>query len=51
MKKYITVKGKDKMRNIYGFIERMPKLFCKLQNRIVNGNIVIDHEEIWGVDN
>jgi hypothetical protein len=25
----------------------MPYLYCKLINRIVSGNTVIDHEEIW----
>jgi imidazolonepropionase-like amidohydrolase len=40
-------KGKEQMRKDYIFITRMPGLYCKLVNRIVQGNTVIDHEEIW----
>ncbi len=39
-------KGKEKMRADYQFITKAPGLYCKLLNRIVQGNMVIDHEEI-----
>ena len=35
------------MRKTYQFISRTPHLYCRLINRIVSGNTVIDHEEIW----
>lgn len=40
-------KGKEKMRADYQFIKKAPGLYCKLLNRIVEGNMVIDHEEIY----
>jgi imidazolonepropionase-like amidohydrolase len=40
-------KGKEQMRKDYIFITQTPKLYCHLQNRIVQGNMVIDHEEVW----
>ena len=36
------------MRKSYEFVTRTPKLYCRLLNRITQGNIVIDHEEVWG---
>lgn len=42
------VKGKEAMRKSYQFVEKTPKLYCKLLNRIVQGNTVVDHEEVWG---
>ncbi|HEX6191339.1 MAG TPA: amidohydrolase family protein [Chitinophagaceae bacterium] len=44
----LQTKGKAAMRKSYEFISRTPKLYCRLLNRIVEGNIVIDHEEVWG---
>ena len=41
------MKGKENMRKQYAFITKMPNLYCRLVNRIVAGNTVIDHEEIW----
>lgn len=41
-------KGKENMRKTYQFVEKTPKLYCKLLNRIVMGNTIIDHEEVWG---
>jgi len=42
-------KGIDKMREIYQpFFDSAPDLHCKLVNRIVNGNYVIDMEYITG---
>jgi imidazolonepropionase-like amidohydrolase len=43
----LQVKGKEAMRKQYGFLNTAKTLYCKLLNRIVQGNIVIDHEEIW----
>jgi imidazolonepropionase-like amidohydrolase len=40
-------KGKEQMRKDYVFITQTPKLYCRLQNRLVQGNMVIDHEEVW----
>lgn len=42
------MKGKEEMRKAYQFVTKTPKLYCKLLNRIVQGNMVIDHEEVWG---
>lgn len=43
----LFAKGKEKMREEYQFIKEVPTLYCRLQNRIVQGNMVIDHEEVW----
>lgn len=42
----LKVKGKEAMRKQYGFLKTVDVLHCNLLNRIVEGNIVIDHEEI-----
>ena len=42
------MKGKEKMRNAYQFITGTPGLYCRLVNRIIQGNMVIDQEEVWG---
>ncbi len=44
----LLMKGKDAMRKDYVFITKVPKLYCKVQRRIVQGNMVIDHEEVSG---
>jgi imidazolonepropionase-like amidohydrolase len=42
-------KGKDKMRPDYaGMFERVKALHCKLVNRVVEGNTVIDQESVTG---
>lgn len=43
----LQIKGKEAMRKEYTFITKMPNLYCRLVNRIISGNTVIDHEEIW----
>lgn len=43
----LQVKGKDAMRKRYGFLSNIGVLYCNLLNRIVQGAVVIDHEEIW----
>lgn len=35
------------MRKQYSFLNNIGTLYCNLLNRIVQGNVVIDHEEIW----
>ena len=40
------MKGKDEMRKRYNFLNGVDILHCNLLNRIVDGNFVIDHEEI-----
>lgn len=44
----LQVKGKDGMRKRYSFLSEVEILHCNLLNRIVEGNFVIDHEEIIG---
>lgn len=44
----LQMKGKEQMRKAYEFITKTPGLHCQLQNRIVQGNTVIDHERVWG---
>ena len=45
----LTMEGKSTMREQYGaMFERMPDLHCRLINRTVMGNRVLDHESvIW----
>lgn len=44
----LLMKGKDEMRKDYEFLTKVPKLYCKVQKRIIQGNMVIDHEEVSG---
>ncbi|HMU46459.1 MAG TPA: amidohydrolase family protein [Chitinophagaceae bacterium] len=44
----LLMKGKEQMRKDYQFITKTPKLFCRILDRMVQGNTVIDHEEVWG---
>jgi hypothetical protein len=44
----LQFKGKDQMRKAYQFINHTPELHCRLLNRIVQGDTVIDQEEVWG---
>jgi hypothetical protein len=43
----LQVKGKEAMRKRYNFLTNVKTLYCNLINRMVQGNIVVDHEEIW----
>jgi len=43
----LQTKGKEAMRKRYSFLNNVKTLYCNLLNRIVQGNIVVDHEEIW----
>ncbi|HEY0058777.1 MAG TPA: amidohydrolase family protein [Flavisolibacter sp.] len=44
----MMMSGKESMRKAYQFLNHTPKLYCRLINRIVQGNKVVDHEEVWG---
>lgn len=45
----LLMKGKDDMRKNYQFITRLPTLYCKILNRVIQGNMVIDQEEVTGL--
>ena len=42
----LQMKGKEQMRKEYTEVLKRPGLYCRVVNRIVQGNTVIDHEEI-----
>jgi hypothetical protein len=42
----LRLKGKEAMRKQYQFLNTVKVLHCKILNRIVKGNMVVDHEEI-----
>ncbi|HYF30664.1 MAG TPA: amidohydrolase family protein [Chitinophagaceae bacterium] len=42
----LQIKGKEAMRKTYQFITQTPTLQCEIQSRIVQGNVVIDHERV-----
>lgn len=45
-------KGKDNMRKSYSqMFEALPDLHCEITGRIVQGNVVIDHERVTGFGN
>ena len=44
----LEMKGKVEMRKNYQFVTQLPKLYCNLINRIVQDNMVIDQEEVFG---
>ena len=44
----LELKGKTEMRKAYQFVTATPQLFCRLVNRIIEGNTIIDQEEVWG---
>jgi imidazolonepropionase-like amidohydrolase len=45
----LMMKGKEQMRKSYSeMFKNTPDLHCKLVNRIVEGNTVIDHESVTG---
>ncbi len=43
----LQMKGKKQMRDEYQFLTNTPGLHCNLLNRIVQGNMVIDQEEVF----
>ncbi len=44
----LQMKGKSAMRSAYQFITKTPGMYCRLVNRMVEGNMVFDQEEVWG---
>ncbi|MFT3980119.1 MAG: amidohydrolase family protein [Ferruginibacter sp.] len=44
----LLVKGKESMRKDYAFFKKVPELHCEIKARIVQGNIVIDKENVTG---
>lgn len=47
----LLYKGRETMRKNYGtFFENNPQLHCRLENRIIHGNRIIDHEYINGLE-
>ena len=42
----LLMKGKTEMRKNYAGLLKMPGLYCRLLNRIVQDDTIIDHEEI-----
>jgi imidazolonepropionase-like amidohydrolase len=45
----LQIKGKAAMRKGYEFVTQTPSLHCRLLNRIVEANTVIDREEVLGI--
>ena len=43
----LKIKGKEAMRKHYSFVSNAEVLHCNLLSRIVDGNFVIDQEEIF----
>ncbi len=41
------LQGKDSVRKAYGFLNTDTALYCRILNRIVEKNMVIDHEEVF----
>lgn len=45
----LIMSGKERMRNHYrNLFDSYPSMRCNLVNRMISGNIVIDHEQITG---
>ncbi|XVJ67839.1 MAG: amidohydrolase family protein [Lacibacter sp.] len=45
-------KGKEEMRKMYrGMFQQVTQLHCELVNRIIQGNVIIDHESVSGFGN
>jgi imidazolonepropionase-like amidohydrolase len=43
----LDLKGRDSVYRGYSFLNNAPDLYCRILNRIVEGNMVIDHEEVF----
>ena len=45
-------KGKEEMRKMYtGLFQQVTQLHAELLNRIIQGNVIIDHESVSGFGN
>lgn len=43
----VTIKGKKQLKELFGnLFKNNPNLYCYIENRIVSGNIIIDHEKV-----
>jgi hypothetical protein len=45
-----NLKGADSVRSAYGFLKKSPDLYCRILNRIVVENMIVDHEEVYFQD-
>ncbi len=43
----IDLKGVDSVRKAYSFLKTSPDLYCRILNRIVVDNMIVDHEEVY----
>ena len=41
------IRGKEAARKAYQFITTTPNLYCRILKRIIEGNTVVDHEEVY----
>jgi imidazolonepropionase-like amidohydrolase len=42
-------KGKDAMRKVYAnMFAKVPELHCEIKGRVIQGNVVVDHESVSG---
>ena len=46
----IDLKGFDSVRSAYSFLNQSPDLYCRILNRIVVDNMIVDHEEVYFQD-
>jgi len=44
----LQYKGKAEMRNQYAFFKNVPDLHCEIKERIIQGNTIIDKENVFG---
>ena len=42
----LEMKGKDQMRSAYQFLTQSATLHCEITERIIQGNVIIDHERV-----
>jgi hypothetical protein len=42
----LDIQGVDSARKAYSFFNNVPDLYCRILNRIAEGRMVIDHEEV-----
>ena len=43
----LDIKGKASMRKAYEFVKTTPDLYCRILKRIVQGDTIVDHEEVY----
>jgi len=43
----LDIKGKVAARKSYEFVQTTPDLYCRILKRIVQGNTIVDHEEVY----